>query len=102
GAVRVVTATGHPAAVERSAREAGFEIAGVSAYRDHHAFTAAEAGRERAAARAAGARVLITAKDAVRWPRVADEGDVRVLEVHWRWVCGGERVERMVRGGGGA
>ncbi len=101
GAVRVVTATGNPDAVARTAREAGFRVEALSAYRDHHWFTPGEAGREREAARRAGARVLLTAKDAVRWP-LAPAGDVLVLEVAWRWVRGGEALERAVRGEEGA
>ena len=93
----LVTATGNPLAVERSAREAGLEVAGGSRYRDHHWFSAAEARGEHARARAAGAALLITAKDAVRWPRAAAEG-VLVLEVAWEWVQGGAAIESMVEG----
>jgi tetraacyldisaccharide-1-P 4'-kinase len=90
--VRVVTATGNPDAVAASAREAGLEVAALSAYRDHHWFTEAEAERERRAAAQAGASVLLTAKDAVRWPRPA-ESEVLVLEVEWDWVEGGDALE---------
>src|SRR4029079_6470596 len=78
GRVRVVTGTGHPESVERTARAAGLEVAALSAYRDPHWFTRAEAEREPRAAEREGARVLLTAKDAVRWP-LAD--DPLVLEV---------------------
>ncbi|HET9328561.1 MAG TPA: tetraacyldisaccharide 4'-kinase [Candidatus Eisenbacteria bacterium] len=88
GRVRVVTATGHPEAVAASAREAGLEVTELSAYRDHHWFRREEAERERAAARRAGAALLMTAKDAVRWPHPGD-AEVRVLEVEWEWVEGG-------------
>lgn len=96
GPVRIVTATGNPAAVERSAREAGFAVTATSAYRDHHWFTADEARRELAAAEREHAQVLVTAKDAVRWPGVATAAPVVVLEVDWEWVSGGERLERLV------
>lgn len=96
GRVRVVTGTGHPESVARTARAAGLEVATLAAYRDHHWFTRAEAERETRAAEREGARVLLTAKDAVRWP-LAD--DPLVLEVEWRWVTGGEAVERAVSGG---
>ena len=95
----LVTATGNPVAVERSAREAGLELAGVSRYRDHHWFGDAEARAEAARASAAGAFLLLTAKDAVRWP--AAGGPAAVLEVEWAWHEGGEAVERMVFGEGG-
>lgn len=95
GRVRVVTGTGHPESVARTARAAGFEVTALAAYRDHHWFTRAEAEQETRAAAAEGARVLLTAKDAVRWPLA---GDPLVLEVEWRWVTGGEAVERAVLG----
>lgn len=93
----LVTATGNPAAVERSAREAGLEVAGMSVYRDHHWFGDAEARREAAQAAEAGAFLLLTAKDAVRWP--AAGGPAAVLEVEWDWREGGAAVERMIFGG---
>jgi len=93
GRVRVVTGTGHPESVARTAREAGFEVVTLAAHRDHHWFSKAEAERESRAAERERARVLLTAKDAVRWP-LAD--DPLVLEVAWRWVCGGAEVERAV------
>jgi tetraacyldisaccharide 4'-kinase len=94
--VRVVTGTGNPEAVARTAREAGLEVSGVSIYRDHHWFREEEARAEVARAVAQGARVLLTAKDEVRWP-LADDASL-VLEVAWEWVRGGEAVERAVAG----
>jgi tetraacyldisaccharide 4'-kinase len=90
GPARVVTATGNPRAVVRSAATAGFSPVHDSPYRDHHWFTGTEARRELAAARAAGATLLLTAKDAVRWP-IAD-ARVAVLEVEWEWLLGGAEV----------
>ena len=96
GRAQVVTGTGNPRAVEASAREAGFVVTGLSIYHDHHAFTLGEARRELARAAAADACLLLTAKDAVRWPAAAGDARVRVLEVEWEWVHGGEAVERLV------
>ena len=96
GAARVVTATGNPAAVARTAHEAGFEVLGLSAYRDHHWFGAGEARRELERARADGAALLLTAKDAVRWPRAAADERVLVLEVAWEWLAHGAEVEARV------
>jgi tetraacyldisaccharide 4'-kinase len=90
GAARIVTATGNPAAVERSATEVGFEPVRVSAYRDHHWFRDDEIARERAAAASEGATLLLTAKDAVRWPRAG--GPAAVLDVAWGWWFGGEAL----------
>lgn len=96
GPAHVVTATGNPGAVAASAREAGFGPVTVAAYRDHHWFTAAEAAREAAAA--GGGTLLVTAKDAVRWPAPAGGPRPCVLEVAWEWVTGGDAVERHVFG----
>jgi len=98
--VRVVTGTGNPQSVATTAREAGFEVVALSAYRDHHWFTAGEARRELELARREGAAVLLTAKDAVRWRHPEDPTPVLVLRVAWEWVTGGEAVERLVLGAG--
>lgn len=93
GAAHVVTATGNPEAVERTAIEAGFSPVTLAAYRDHHWFRAAERARERERAR--GGTLLLTAKDAVRWP--ADESaGVGVIDVGWEWIFGGSAVEDAV------
>lgn len=97
--VRIVTATGNPAAVAASAREAGFQVVALSARRDHHWFTPAEARAEVTEAGRAAAAVLLTGKDAVRWPAGPAAATVAVLEVAWEWVTGGEETERMVLGG---
>ena len=89
----VVTATGNPQAVVESARSAT-TVTGHSFYRDHHWFSAADVERERRLAASAGGHVLLTAKDALRWPR--DGGDERVMDVSWEWVWGGEEVEQLV------
>jgi tetraacyldisaccharide 4'-kinase len=94
--VWILTATGNPAAVERSAREAGLDVAGRSVYRDHHWFGAGEIARERRQAEAADAVLLLTAKDAVRWPKGTDAGATAVLDVEWEWVTGGAEVEARV------
>jgi tetraacyldisaccharide-1-P 4'-kinase len=97
--VWILTATGNPAAVERSAGEAGLEVAGRSVYRDHHWFGAGEIARERRRAEEARAILLLTAKDAVRWPEGAAREDTAVLEVEWEWVRGGAEVEARVQDG---
>jgi tetraacyldisaccharide 4'-kinase len=94
--VRVVSATGNPEAVARTAREAGLEVASLAPYRDHHWFSAGEARRESEQAARSGSRVLLTAKDAVRWPPGGDPP--LVLEVAWEWVLGGDALERDVEG----
>jgi len=97
GAARVLTATGNPEAVAASAREVGFTNVTLAAYRDHHWFTLAEARREHEAAR--GGVLLLSPKDAVRWPEGAPRDGVTVLGTRWRWVTGGDEAERLVREG---
>ena len=94
--VWILTATGNPAAVEKSATEAGLEVAGRSTYRDHHWFSAEEVARELRRAGQARAALLLTAKDAVRWPERSARDGVAVLEVEWEWVSGGAAVEALV------
>jgi tetraacyldisaccharide 4'-kinase len=101
GPARLVTAIGNPAAAARSLRDAGFDPVTLSAYRDHHWFRADEAARERSAAARDGARLVLTAKDAVRWPERAAESEVAVLEVVWRWRWGGDEVEALIGLAGG-
>ena len=96
GRAHVLTATGNPRAVAASAREAGFDVVALSAFRDHHWFSSGEVRDVLDRAGAAGAVVLLTAKDAVRWPREAPTLDVRVLEVAWEWRAAGEAVEQRV------
>jgi tetraacyldisaccharide 4'-kinase len=95
GPARVLTATGNPRAVAASAREAGYDPVTLVARRDHHWFGRGEAIAEARAAR--GGTLLLTAKDAVRWPDGAPVDGVAVLETAWRWLAGGDRVERLVR-----
>jgi tetraacyldisaccharide 4'-kinase len=97
GRVRLVSATGNPEAVEASAREAGLDVASHARYLDHHWFSASQARAELAAAGKAGARLMLTAKDAVRWPLPATP-EVWVLEVEWEWVEGGAALEGAVLG----
>lgn len=95
--VHVVAATGNPEAVVASARDAGCTVTGHSFYRDHHWFTPAEVERERRHAADRGASVLLTAKDAIRWPDDG-AGDL-VMDVAWHWAWGGAAVEALVFGG---
>jgi tetraacyldisaccharide 4'-kinase len=91
--VWILTATGNPVAVERSAREAGFDVAGRTLFRDHHWFRRGEVTAAREAAERAGAKLLLTSKDAVRWPDGVEERGAGVLPVTWQWVEGGEALE---------
>jgi hypothetical protein len=43
--------------------------------------------------------LLLTAKDAVRWPAAAQSARVAVLDVAWEWVSGGDGVLAAVFAG---
>lgn len=65
-----------------SLAEAGIEILGRHAFRDHHRYTAADLRNLRLWARAAGADGLVTtAKDAMKLPREFLAGGVLVFEI---------------------
>jgi tetraacyldisaccharide 4'-kinase len=70
-----------------AAARAGLAVAGERAYADHHAFTPREWQADQARAQALGARLLVTAKDAVRLA-VAERAQALVLEVEWEWLDG--------------
>lgn len=94
GRARVLTATGNPKAVETSAREVGFAGVELAAYRDHHWWSEAQARAE--VERAGEGTLVLTRKDAVRWPLPPGEGRVAVLDVKWEWLAGGAELERHV------
>jgi tetraacyldisaccharide 4'-kinase len=96
GAGCVVTGTGNPNAVRRSAAEAGFAPVSLLRFRDHHWFTREEAAGAHAQAQARGAIVILTPKDAVRWPAGASRDRIAVLEPRWAWVWDGDAAESRV------
>lgn len=77
---------GHPAKFLRTAREQGLTVAGWHEFPDHHPFTPADIERLLSDARAKGARLLTTEKDAARLPR-GFSGDVpfETLPVQASW-----------------
>jgi tetraacyldisaccharide 4'-kinase len=74
---------------------AGLRVVGERSYADHHAFTPAEWEHARRAARAGGARLLVSAKDAVRLAPAA-LAEAQVLEVEWEWLDGDVGPETLV------
>lgn len=98
-ACHLVTATGNPSAVRRTAEEGGVDVGSHGIYRDHHWFTPDEIRRDLERARGAGYPVLVTQKDAVRWPADAPRDGVVVIRVEWEWVSGGEAVQSAMREG---
>ena len=59
-AVQVVSGVGNPAAVTRTARQAGADVRGATPFPDHHAWTDADLERCAREATANGAEVLLT------------------------------------------
>ena len=92
----VVTATGNPDAVARTVGETLAQVVSHRVYRDHHWFRLGEAREEHAFAVSQNAALVLTAKDAVRWPARAPRDGVCVLRVNWEWAMGGARVERRI------
>jgi tetraacyldisaccharide 4'-kinase len=90
----VVTGTGNPHAVLISAREVGFEPLSLFAYPDHHWFTLREAIEAQAFSKQG--TILLSPKDAVRWPAGAPRERIAVLEPRWEWVWNGDRAEATV------
>ncbi|MGF1593153.1 MAG: tetraacyldisaccharide 4'-kinase [Kiloniellaceae bacterium] len=75
---------GHPEKFFDSLRALDAELVGSEAFADHQAYDDSTLARLRAAAAAAGARLVTTAKDAVRLgPQVPD--DLAVLDVELQW-----------------
>ncbi len=75
---------GRPEKFFASLRETGAELAGTRAFADHHRFSAAELEQLRRDATAQHARLVTTAKDAVRLP-AAFRAAVAVLHVALAW-----------------
>jgi tetraacyldisaccharide 4'-kinase len=68
GPVLIVAGVARPERVARSAQDAGWTVAGVLYFDDHHQYSRADVARMMERARAAGAHALLTtAKDAVRF-----------------------------------
>jgi tetraacyldisaccharide 4'-kinase len=95
--VVLLTATGNPQAVLDSARAEGLNVVQWRFFRDHHWFTRRQVEEWLETARASAARLLLTAKDAVRWPPER-RGEIAILQVRWQWIEGGAAVEALVFG----
>lgn len=78
-----------------AAAGAGLMVRGAREFPDHHAFTKAEWEGVVKEARSAGARVLVTAKDAVRLTGEARR-EALVLEMVWEWMEGDVDPARLV------
>ena len=81
----LLSGIGHPQGFEQTVRECGLEVAHHSIYRDHHPYSRSDLQREIEAAGSHGARLVTTAKDAVRmrnhlsiWTR---KDDLTIIEL---------------------
>jgi tetraacyldisaccharide 4'-kinase len=90
--VYCVSGIARPGELAAAAANAGLEVAGARDFPDHHAFRDEEWHAVEVAAERLAARLLITAKDAVR---LSPERRARawVLEMAWEWMDGLEEVE---------
>ena len=76
----------------------GVEVVQRTAWRDHAWTTSSQRADLMDKARAAGAEaLLITAKDAVKWPRGEDGLPVLVPELQWKWDAGNERLDAFLQ-----
>ena len=78
---------GRAGELAEAATGAGLMVRGAREFPDHHAFTKEEWADVVRQARASSARVLVTAKDAVRLGSEARR-EVLVLEIVWEWMEG--------------
>ncbi|MEO3428352.1 tetraacyldisaccharide 4'-kinase [Pelagibius sp. CAU 1746] len=79
---------GRPEKFFETLRGQGAELAGTESFPDHQPYTAATLARLRSAARAAGAQLVTTAKDAARMGAArpgAGAPDIAVLDVDLAW-----------------
>lgn len=74
-----------PANVRAAMERAGVAVAGMTAYSDHHQFTAGELETARREAQAAGAALLTTEKDAARLAGMAAPQGAPVIAAAWRF-----------------
>lgn len=78
GRYAAFTGLARPAKFFASARGANLDVVATRDFPDHHLYSVAERASLRDWARAHNARLLTTAKDAVRWP-VEERGELAVL-----------------------
>ncbi|HEY4136048.1 MAG TPA: tetraacyldisaccharide 4'-kinase [Alphaproteobacteria bacterium] len=79
---------GRPEKFFESLRALGCELVATRAFDDHHPYDAKDVAALAALAAQQGARLVTTAKDAVRWPADAQAvagGDIAVLDVEIAW-----------------
>jgi len=90
-----VSGIGRPRELAEAAAAAGLCVRGAREFPDHHAFSAAEWQDVVTRAQRENARVLVTAKDAVRLAPEA-RAQVLILEIAWDWMEGDVSPDKLV------
>lgn len=94
-AVFCASGIGRPGELAEAATAAGLCVRGAREFADHHAFGAGEWQEVITRAQSVKARVLVTAKDAVRLAPEA-RAQVLVLEIAWDWMEGDLSPDKLV------
>ena len=83
----LVSAIGHPENFLASVKDSGLEVSGFHWFPDHHEFSTFEVQEMEIQARSVGAEILMTAKDAVKWPgkMCVFEMDLEIEASFWTW-----------------
>jgi tetraacyldisaccharide 4'-kinase len=83
----------HPEGFEEILKECGAELAAVRRFSDHHAYSEQDLNALSEKARALGAELITTEKDAARIPAPFA---VKVLEVELEWTAGEAELENIL------
>ena len=90
--VVVVSGIGHPAAFEWQVERLGMVVVQAHRFPDHHHYDGAELAELEAEAKARGATLITTAKDAVKWRALQSSLPALVLEPQYRFAGDGAEV----------
>jgi len=95
--VLAMSGIGNPLAFHRTLADLGAVLAAALAFPDHHPYGPADLARVDAAAREAGAELIVTtAKDAIRTPAGVSSRPVLVLRVDLEITEGADLLERLL------
>ena len=95
--VLAVSGIANPQAFHRTLGDLGAAVVAALAFPDHHPYDPADLARVEAAARVAGAELIVTTeKDAVRMPASASSWPILVLRVDLDITEGADSLERLL------
>lgn len=93
----LVAGIARPERFRRTAKAAGFDIAGESFFRDHHRFTAEELSQVRARAVSVGAETIVTTeKDMARLTPTKAEPQILALRIDVQISCGADLLHQRI------